>query len=139
MKLGCRVHGCHFGDEFEQTLDPGCPFWSDMGAAQLSDDMKRKFWDWVITIPADEIFVKENLMTSFAFGFQKVEEGQKLENLIPGYAKMDEATKRVAQRIYFESKPMKPIVPKDEIRQHRGLLDRIFRALGISLRITIKE
>lgn len=50
MKIPCLTCGCHFEDEFDQTLMTDCRFWDSRGASSLRHDTKKKIWDYLVSV-----------------------------------------------------------------------------------------
>lgn len=101
MKFQCRVDTIHFGDEFEKTLQPPCNFWGDMGAGNMPDDLKKKFWDWLFSMPTDEIGEKCQLGFSVMFQVTPISPYDKFVNKIDGYEFMTEQEQQDLQKQYF--------------------------------------
>lgn len=104
MKIVCRVCVVHFADEFEDTLKAPCNFWGDIGLSNISNEDKKKFWDWSLTTIADEFFVKYNLRLNHQCFFDIPTDEEKVENSIPNYKTMSEEEKKQAQKEYFKEK-----------------------------------
>ncbi len=52
MKASCQSCGAHFPEEFKKTLN--CLFWEQRGLQLLSEEDKKKVWDWFFGFPFDE-------------------------------------------------------------------------------------
>lgn len=102
MKVQCSQHGCHFPQEFEQTLQPDCPYWHVMGASGMSIESRRKIWDWLFSMPADEIFITDNLQFSFSMSFSRTQVGTTFKEMVPGWEEMKEADRQLFEKEYFK-------------------------------------
>ena len=58
MKTYCKTCTIHFIDEFEKTLETPCNYWGDIGMTNIPVDVKKKLWDWIFSLPADELPMK---------------------------------------------------------------------------------
>lgn len=104
MKIFCRVCTIHFIDEFEATIKAPCNFWGDMGMGNLDIDLKKKLWDWMFSMPTDEIGIKSGLGIWIQMGANPIQEEDKFENIIPGYVVMSEEEKKLSQKEYIKNK-----------------------------------
>jgi hypothetical protein len=98
MKVFCKVDGIHFPQDFERTLKPPCNYWGDMGMGNLQEDLKKKFWDWLFSMPSDEIGLKSKIGIAVDFKTVALENGDWFANTIPGYNEMSEEEQQDAQR-----------------------------------------
>lgn len=118
MKVYCNNCSIHFKHEFETTMKPPCNYWGEMGMSTLQPELKKKLWDWLFEMPADEIGIAAKLGISFSINSAPITEDSKFENIIPGYDKMNEKQRQEAQRTYFKMKkssPTEQIVIKKDI------------------------
>ena len=102
MKFHCRVDTIHFADEYEKTLKPPCNFWGDMGMGNVPNDLKKKFWDWLFSMPSDEISIVCDLGISVEFRVGVIKPVDKFINRIEGYEYMNEHEQQDLQKRYFE-------------------------------------
>lgn len=102
MKFHCRVDTIHFADEYEKTLKPPCNFWGDMGMGNVPNDLKKKFWDWLFSMPTDEISIVCDLGISVNFGVIPIRPLDKFVNKIEGYEFMSEQEQQEFQKVYFQ-------------------------------------
>lgn len=100
MKTSCPSCGCHFGDEFDQTLKPGCDYWQACGGSGLSDESKKIVWDWIFAMPADYLSIKEQISLGCAISFNPIMPGVEFKQIVPGWDKMREEDRRKFQREY---------------------------------------
>ena len=98
MKIGCSVDVIHFPQDFEDTLKSPCNFWGDCGMANMSKENKKKIWDWVFSMPADEIAIMESISMIIEFKGVPFKEEDKWENRFPGYNDLTEAEQPDLQR-----------------------------------------
>lgn len=101
MKVFCEKCGIHFPEDFEETFKPPCNFWGDMGMATIPDDLKRKLWDWLCSVPSDEIAIRTNIAIGIEIRTALILEEDKFENKINGYTELSEEQKKIAQKTYF--------------------------------------
>lgn len=104
MKIYDKSCGIHFKDEFDVTLTPPCNFWGEVGMSSLQEDLKKKVWNWLFTMPTDEISIKANLSMHISIGASPIAQEDKFENVIPGYTSMTEEGQKKAQKAYFKAK-----------------------------------
>ncbi len=101
MKVFCKDDGCHFPEEFEDSLK--CSFWTQRGLSSLSNEYKKILWDWGFALPYDEILLKENIQLSVSwYGEIPSQPGNQFENEVPGYKKWDDKKRRKFQKGYFK-------------------------------------
>jgi len=98
MKFGCRVDGIHFKQDFEKTFIPPCDFWGDLGMGNLPKELKKKFWDWIFAMPADEIGLKCKIGISVSFQTAPIMEDSQYINMIEGYKDLSEEEQQNLQR-----------------------------------------
>lgn len=101
MKTSCPTHGVHFKDEFEQTLLPDCGYWKNCNGMGLSREAKMKVWDWLFSMPGDEV-VGEKYLMQVSMSFQPFIGEVEFKNLIPGYENMTEDERKNMQKEYFK-------------------------------------
>lgn len=119
MKTFCKVCTIHFQDEFEETLKPPCNYWGDNGMSNMPAYYKKKIWDWLFSLPADEIGEKCNIGISVTYNGVPIEPSDKFENTIPGYVDLTENEKKAFQKDFFKKKlkgenPVNTAKPKKE-------------------------
>lgn len=92
----------------------------------LPTEYKKKMWDWVFSMPADEIAVKFKLSVVFSIGAQPIEDANQWEKIKPGYGKMTEKEQQEFQRQHFKTAMQKareksmepkkdPVVPQVKV------------------------
>lgn len=102
MKLQCRSCGCHFDDDFEETLLDGCRAWKDRGLDALSAEHKRAIWDAYFSIPVDEIADDTGVMVDLQIRATRgTYPGNQFEEFVPGYKYMTDRERRIFQKAYF--------------------------------------
>lgn len=101
MKVFCNSCSIHFLDDFASTNRAPCNFWGDMGMGNVDVSYKRKVWEWMFAMPADEIAVRYGISMQLSVGGKAIAEKDKIENKIPGYLTMTQEQKIEAQRQYF--------------------------------------
>lgn len=104
MKTFCVACDIHFIDEFEKTLLPPCNYWGDMGMSNLDVELKKKVWDWLFSLPADEIGIKASLGIGVEIRAVPISNEDTFEAIVPGYVDMNEEEKKKAQKVYFRMK-----------------------------------
>ena len=105
MKVQCTC-GPHFMDDFNDTNKSPCNFWGNMGMTNVDISFRRKVWDWLFAMPADEIAIRYNINLSVGLSGTAITDNDKIENLIPGYQEMSVTEKMEAQRKYFAEKKL---------------------------------
>lgn len=120
MKFYCQSCGVHFPKEFEKTLKPPCNFWGQMGMSNLPKEYKKKVWDWVFSLPVDEIALKFKIGIGISLSSQPVSGENDFIKMIPGYEKMSEKEQQEAQRKYFKdkTKEIKQTMTEAEVLQN---------------------
>jgi len=106
-KLLCPTCGLHFDDEFLDTLKPECGMWRAFNGTKLSDEDKKKVWDWWFSAPGNELAYKYNLHLQIVFApFKTViaggEHGNEFATSVgeKRWKKMSELEQREYQRRY---------------------------------------
>ena len=103
MKVFCPTCGCHFPDEFDDTLRETCGWWEDRGfPASFPNRYREQIWKAVFgAIDADIIRAETGVSVTINFGAIVNDEGHiTLEEQIPGYRDWDEQKRRAFQRRY---------------------------------------
>lgn len=103
MKIFCKTCGVHFPQDFDKTLQVSCNLWGDSNMSNLDKDLKKKIWDWLFLMPADEIYIKTSgLQLVVSFGAKFIaEEKVNWPGIFSNYEEMSEEQKQEAQRAYF--------------------------------------
>lgn len=118
MKFPCRVDGVHFPQDFELTFVPPCDFWGDLGLSNISKEDKKKVWDWIFSLPSDELGIKYRIAIALTINTAPIFEPDKFENMVPGYTELTELEKQEIQRQYFLDKSRnKPFDPLKAIKK----------------------
>lgn len=124
MKVYCNTCILHFPHEFQKTLKPPCNYWGQSGMATLPTKLKRKVWNWLFSMPSDEIAVACGIGLWFEIGAAPIVEERKFENLIPGYTNLTEEQRQQAQKEWYKKKAeeraaqpkeQQPVIPKSKV------------------------
>lgn len=119
MKIHCKTCGCHFDDDFEETLQPECRMWEERGfSPDMSLEHKRAIWDAYFSIPVDEIADATSVITNIdiratpgiSYG------GNQFEAFVPGYAYLEDKQKREFQKRLFKFRYNQP--PAENIEMY---------------------
>lgn len=105
MKNYCKQHGCHFPEDFNKSLK--CDYWDSMGLKGLDKNLKRMLWLWVFEAPFDLIYGKSSYAIEFGFRGKLVDSGlngEKWEEVSPGYNGISETKKKELQREFYIQK-----------------------------------
>lgn len=98
MKVFCRQHGVHFPHEFNITCRRGCPFWGDHGLQKLPTKYKRKVWEWLFALNADELFGETGYEIALQFYGRRAPIKHLWHNVKKGYAKLSEKQRQAFQK-----------------------------------------
>ena len=105
MKIHCKTCGCHFDDDFEETLSDECGLWVERGFRDsMSVEHKRALFDAYFSIPVDEIGDETGVITSIdvrgtpgmSYTFNQ------FEAYVPGYKYMTDRQRRDLQKAMFK-------------------------------------
>ncbi len=105
MKLHCRTCGCHFDDDFEETLTEECGLWVERGFSKdMSVEHKRALFDAFFSVPVDEIADDTGVVTDIQLkGYKGLTYNRDLfEQMVPGYVYMSDREKRDFQKRLFK-------------------------------------
>ena len=94
MKAFCNKCGCHFPEEFKETLKPTCNWWGDRGASNLPKEWKKKIWDWQFGINVDQLFGETGLSFQNSFWFELPVKGDTFQEQVEGWGKMTESERK---------------------------------------------
>lgn len=64
-----------------------CGFWGDLGMANMPDEDKIKIWNWIFSLPADEIGLKHSIGIGIQISTAPINKADLFENQIEGYKK----------------------------------------------------
>ena len=105
MKVACTSCGCHFPEDFEDTMKPPCNYWGDLKMGNLPDDYKERLWKWEFELPADEIAIKFGLSINMVLTAKPVEfrEGNDWTKIFPDYNKLSIDEQKSFQREFFRA------------------------------------
>lgn len=119
MKIYCPSHGCHFPQQFEETMKSSCGLWKSLGLDDLPRKYRRHIWGWYFSLKSDEIFLKTGIGLRVALdGSTEVVDWEAIK---PGYSRMTERARQEFQRSYF-----KRMVRRDN---QEGLWKRLLKNL----------
>jgi len=105
MKMHCRTCGCHFDDDFEETLQEECGMWIERGfSADMSTEHKRALFDAYFSLPVDEIADETGVITMIDIRGRAdmVYTGNQFEEWVPGYVYMTDQERRAFQKRLFK-------------------------------------
>jgi len=103
MKTSCSSCGCHFPDEFEDTLRSWCSYWWDNNLYELSKKYKRIVWDWLFSLNVDEIVTKSGIIVNISIGGEKKKyEKNEFEENIKSYKNWPDKKRRQFQKDFFK-------------------------------------
>lgn len=123
--------GCHFPEDFKDTLKPTCNFWGDRGGGNIPVEWKRKVWDWQFSINYDQLFADTGMQLTTSWGFNTVDIADTFKTKVPGWDKMPDAKRRLYEKDHFKklwreqakqnnNQPIKMIVKKPSLREMFG-------------------
>lgn len=97
MKVSCKTHGVHFGNEFEATLK--CDFWKDRGLEKLKKDDKKQIWDWMFSFPFDEFATRTGKSLAIEWWGQDYS-GNEFEAVFEDYKNLSDEERQDFQKKY---------------------------------------
>lgn len=103
MKFYCRVDGVHFKTEFKDTFIPPCNFWGDLGMSTIPMDLKKKFWDWLFSMPTDEIGETAKIAIGVSFTTGPISDENAFKEKVPHYDDWSEKEQQEFQRKFFKA------------------------------------
>jgi len=135
MKMQCRSCGCHFDDDFEETLQPECTMWVDRGfSPDMSTEHKRALFNAFFSVPVDEIADATGAITSVELkatpGMEYTQ--NEFEAYVPGYVDWTDQEKRKFQKRLFKFRYNQPkadymrMMLRAMEEHEQQLLDEIF-------------
>ena len=100
MKIQCRICGCHFDDDFEETMSPECSMWADRGFHNVSREHKLAMWNMYFSVPVDAIADDSGVIVSLDMRAypNRAYEGNEFEANVPSYKLMTDRQKRDFQK-----------------------------------------
>lgn len=105
MKIHCRSCGCHFDNDFEETLQPECGMWLERGfSPMMTVEHKKALWDAYFSVPVDAIADDTGVVTTIEMrgAPNMLYTGNQWEVMVPGYADWPDQHKRNFQKAYFK-------------------------------------
>lgn len=105
MKMHCKSCGCHFDDDFEETLEPECTMWKERGfAPNTTESHKRIMWNAYFSMPVDAIAEETGVVLTFDFRATpglKYTQNEFMAH-VPGYDEWTDRERRDFQKRYFK-------------------------------------
>lgn len=101
MKAFCNTCGCHFPEEFKDTLKPTCNWWGDRGASNVPEEWKKKIWEWQFGVNVDQFLVETGLSLNFSLGFTVPNKSDTFEAQVEGWSKMTDKERRNYEKEHF--------------------------------------
>jgi hypothetical protein len=103
MKAFCSSCGCHFPDEFEDTLQSWCGYWWNNGLFELPKKYKKMIWDWQFSLPVDEIAKKTGIILHYSFSVSKNKyKENEFERNVKYYKNWPDKKRKEFQKNYFK-------------------------------------
>lgn len=104
MKMHCQSCGCHFDNDFEETLEPDCTLWQQKGLDALSTEHKRAVWNTYFSLPVDDIADHTGTIVQIEIRGMagRTYSCNEFEQYVPGYAYMDDDARRKFQKRLFK-------------------------------------
>lgn len=99
MKILCVDCGCHFHNDFKESLQ--CSFWERRGLGKLPKKYKRIMWDWVFSLPVDMLGMRAKVAIHLSFYGTRYDGKNQWEKSVEGYGKMTDKERRAYQKLYF--------------------------------------
>lgn len=101
MKILCTNCGCHFPEEFKETLEPKCNFWGSVGAANLPVVWKEKIWNWSFDFNFDQLAGETGVQLFHSWGLAPYIKQDTFEHKIKGWSKMTDTERRKYEKEHF--------------------------------------
>jgi hypothetical protein len=105
MKMQCKSCGCHFDDDFEETLQPECTMWEALGfSPDMSVNYKRQLFAAYFSVPVDEIADETGVITTIELKAMpnRLYTKNEFETYVPGYIDWIDQEKRKFQKRLFK-------------------------------------
>jgi len=99
MKFFCSDCGCHFPDEFEETLK--CTFWERRGLANLDPKRKKEIWDFVNSFNTDKFAEETGISINIDLFGQRYTINE-FERDVPNYKDWNDETRKEFQKDWFK-------------------------------------
>lgn len=71
--------------------------------SNLDTELKHKFWDWLFSMPSDEIGILNGMAIWVQYGALPIAPDKEFKNMVPGYDKMTEAEQQEYQREVYRT------------------------------------
>jgi len=110
MKTYCTTCGCHFPEDFQETMEPECTFWSSRGFPVEFENREKwlqEIWTAMFSVDADamanECKVAITLLDLKAYtNIQAVDDGvNQFEEHVPGYKDWDDEKRKRFQKAWI--------------------------------------
>lgn len=101
MKVICSQCGCHFKNNFDDTLKMPCNYWGDKGLANLPIKDRKRLWNWIFSAGFDELMIKYNLGIEFNFKAFQILDKVKFESIVENWNELTEEGRQKFQKEYF--------------------------------------
>lgn len=101
MKQICLSCGCHFPEEFLDTLKPGCTYWKMRNCESLPTEDKRLIWDWQFSIDWDHFLTAYGMAASMSFTMYRHNPKHLFINQVPERKEMSDTQRRDYEKRYF--------------------------------------
>jgi len=111
MKTYCTTCGCHFPEDFQETMEPECTFWSSRGFPVEFENREKwlqEIWTAMFSVDADamanECKVAITLLDLKAYtNIQAVDDGvNQFEEHVPGYKDWDDEKRKRFQKAWIK-------------------------------------
>lgn len=118
IKAYCKFCGCHFPQDFEDTLKAPCNFWGEHGLSNVAVEIKKEIWDWLFSAPIDKLNILHNLDMPITFNAVPVGKGMKFEDFVVNWSALNEEERQEFQRDWFRDRQMG--LPMPQLPIHYG-------------------
>lgn len=102
MKILCPTCGCHFPEEFDETLKVTCNFWGQRGASNMPIEWKKKIWDWQFSFDFDELAGATGIQLISIWELKPVEVQNTFAAQVDGWDKMTDQERRAYEKKHFK-------------------------------------
>lgn len=98
MKVICPDCGCHFDNEFKDSLK--CSFWQRKGLGDVPKKYKKIIWDWLFALPYDEMANTTHTALIVSI-YGHPHKGNDWSKMVEGYDTWTDEERRKFQKLYF--------------------------------------
>jgi len=105
MKMHCTTCGCHFDNDFFETLKPECTLWEQRGFTRdMATEHKRAIWDAYFSVPVDAIADDTGVITDVQIRAtpEMTYTVNQFELMVLGYKDWEDQEKRNFQKRYWK-------------------------------------